>query len=117
MDSAPRPSPAPDAECLESVLICLCVIVPGFVAGASIDALEHGLEFWGLTIPRFAVWSAFVFLVIGCSSYGGWLLASRGEAEKRISRFLLFSTTILICQFLLVPLIGFLAILTVSRMF
>ena len=92
-------------------------MIPGFVAGASYIAFEHGLEVRGFTIPRFAAWSAFVFLVIGCSSYGGWLLASRGEADKRTSRFLLFSTTILICQFLLVPLIGFLGSISVGALF
>jgi hypothetical protein len=52
-----------------------------------------------ITIPNFAVCSAFALLVVGCCSYGAWLLASRGEAEKSTTRFLLFSVNILISQF------------------
>lgn len=109
--------PTRSAERLESILICLCIIIPGFVAGASLRAFRYGLEISGFTIPRFVVWSSFVFLVIGCSTYGGWLLASRGEADKLTSRFLLFTANILICQFILVPFLGFLALLSVELLF
>ena len=98
-------------------MIGLCIAIPGFVAGATIDVLEHGWEVFGLEIPRFSIWSAFVLLVIGCSTYGGWLLASKTSPEKRVGKFIMSTVTMLICQFVLVPLIGFLAVLSISTMF
>ena len=111
MDPAPEPPPAPGAERLESVLICSCVIIPGFVAGVGHKGFGRGFEVLGSEIPRFVVWAAFVLLVIGCSSYGGWLLAARGEVEKRPGRFVLFSINILVAQIFLVPFVFLVAII------
>ncbi|WP_264486091.1 hypothetical protein [Luteolibacter arcticus] len=109
--------PPSGSERSESFLIGLCVVVPGFTAGAAMDAFEYGLTFGGLAVPRFAVWSAFGIFVIACCCYGGWLLAAKHEAENRMRRFLLATVTILICQFILVPFIGFFAVISIESMF